>query len=447
MELPSWLKIENLIGKLNLSGWFRYEKKENSITNNYNIQNQTIILSLNVNGSPKIIDAKEVPVQEITTTKEIEFEFTDGEKSIIDKVNQIHKLNKSNYDFKESYELALQHIKNKSSSDWFVTAATHMANAIQSGDVNLGIEVFFNSFQAEQDPQKVDTFSKSKEKIKYCYERLQNIRHVDKSGELKEDNISIESSKFKYDLIIVIGTGDLENLGTIYDENSELFYEAPVVNIDHNPSNEYFGKINFVDVAVSSSSEIIFNLISSIDEKLFDENISTNLLAGIISETESFQNKNTTPKAFLAAASLVSYGANKQNITRFLYKTKSISLLKLMGKVMSNLKYNGQYKLGWSIIEEFPSDAAQLENLRTAIMELGGSSPEFNLLFVLFKQDNIVKGIINFLDKTPIETLAKSLNGEIENGQIFFVSKEQLMEGAEKDVLKSVKEWADSLKR
>jgi nanoRNase/pAp phosphatase (c-di-AMP/oligoRNAs hydrolase) len=289
-------------------------------------------------------------------------------------------------------------------------------------------------------------------------EKLQQLRYevsekklrifiTAKSGELKENNISIESAKFKYDLIIVIGTGDLENLGTIYDENSELFYEAPVVNIDHNPSNEYFGKINLVDVTVSSSSEIIFNLISSIDEKLFDENISTNLLAGIISETESFQNKNTTPKAFLAAASLVSFGANKQNITRFLYKTKSISLLKLMGKVMSNLKYNSQYKLGWSVIsEEFASDDAQLENLRTAIKDLGSSSPEFNLLFVLFKQNNAIKGIINFSEKTPIDSLARLFGGDVDNGQIVFASKEQLIENAEKETLKNIKEWADGLK-
>lgn len=286
-------------------------------------------------------------------------------------------------------------------------------------------------------------------------EKLQQLRYevsekklrifiTAKNGELKESSINIESSKFKYDLIFVIGTSDLENLGSVYDDNSELFYEAPVVNIDHNPSNEYFGKINLVDVAVSSSSEIVFNLIASLDEKLFDENIATNLLAGITSETESFQNKNTTPKAFLTAASLVSHGADKQNITRFLYKTKSISLLKLMGKVMSNLKYNSQYRLGWSVInEEFSDDNSQYDNLKAAIRELNSSSPEFNLLFVLFKQKDLIRGIINFSEKTPIDILAKSLAGETENGQITFLSKEQSMETVEKDILKKIKMWAD----
>lgn len=287
-------------------------------------------------------------------------------------------------------------------------------------------------------------------------ENLQQLRYEVEDKKLRifitannvnidEKNITIESSKFKYDLIISIGASDLENLGGVYDENSELFYETPVANIDHNPSNEYFGKINMVDVAVSSSSEIIYNLISELDEKLFDENISTDLLAGIISETESFQNKNTTPKAFLAAASLVSYGANKQEIIRYLYKTKSISMLKLMGRIMSNLRYNGQYKLGWSTLNEnITEENEHKDSLKMAIKELSGSSPEFNLLLLLYKFNDDVNGILNFNEKTSVETLVKSLEGKVENNQIIFISKEMDIEAAEKDVLKKIKIWADS---
>lgn len=287
-------------------------------------------------------------------------------------------------------------------------------------------------------------------------EKLQQLRYEVEDKKLRifitannvnidKDNIAIESSKFRYDLIISIGAGDLENLGSAYDENPELFYETPVANIDHNPSNEYFGKINMVDVTVSSCSEIAYNLISELDEKLFDENISTNLLAGIISETESFQNKNTTPKAFLAAAALVSYGANKQEIIRYLYKTKSISMLKLVGRIMSNLRYNGQYKLGWSTLNEnVTEENEQRDSLKTAIKELSESSPEFNLLLLLYKFNDKISGILNFNEKINVEALAKFLEGTVENNQIIFTSEEADFEAAEKDVLKKIKIWADS---
>ena len=272
-----------------------------------------------------------------------------------------------------------------------------------------------------------------------------------KNSDLEEKDIVIESARFKYDLIIVLGTSDSENLGSIYDENSDLFYEAPVINIDHNPSNEYFGKINLVDVTASSTAEIIFNLIIDTKEELIDEQIATNLLEGIIFKTNSFQNKNTTPKAFLAAASLIAKGANKQEIIRYLYKTKSISTLKLMGKIMSNLKYNGKYKLGWSILpngdDDFIKTNASPEKLSSAVKELADSSPEFDLVLLIYKIDEKINGIIDFSEKMQVDSLIKSLNGKAEGNQIIFVFDETEVKFAEENILQKIKEWASEIEK
>lgn len=286
-------------------------------------------------------------------------------------------------------------------------------------------------------------------------EKLQQLRYEVRNDKLRifitsrdcdinNRNIKLESSKFRYDLIITLCVPDLENLGHVYDENSEFFYDVPLINIDRNPSNEYFGKINFVDVAMSSSSEMIFTLISELGEKLFDESISTSLLAGIISETDSFQNKNTTPKAFMAAASLIAHKANKQDIIRYLYRTKSISTLKLMGKIMSNLKYNSQYKLGWSIVEEDLANTS-FEDLSLSVKELANSSPEFDLILLLYKNNVEINGIINFTKKMPIDNLAKALGGNTKNDQIAFAYKEENIELIEKEALKKIKMWADNI--
>lgn len=268
-----------------------------------------------------------------------------------------------------------------------------------------------------------------------------------KSGDLDEKNAALESSKFKYDLIIILGTSDLEDLGNVYDDNPELFYEAPVINIDNNPSNEYFGKINLVDVTISSTSEIVHNLISDLNEKLFDEQIATNLLTGIVSKTDSFQNKNTTPKAFLAAASLITKGANKEDIIRYLYKTKSISVIKLMGTIMSTLKYNSQYKLGWSVINKNDLERTNTtsENLSLVVSELANSSPEFDMMLLLYKNNGEVNGIINFSEKLEVGELVKLFNGTMQDNQIIFISNETAIDLAEKETLKKIKEWKDKV--
>jgi phosphoesterase RecJ-like protein len=268
-----------------------------------------------------------------------------------------------------------------------------------------------------------------------------------KNGEIDKDRISLESAHFNYDLIIVLGASELEELGGVYDENSEIFYDVPVINIDNNPSNEYFGKVNLVDVAASSKAEIVFNLLSEIDEKLIDEKVATDLLTGVISATESFQNKNTTPKAFMTAAALIGKGANKQDIIRYLYKTKSVSMLKLMGKAMAGLKYNSQYKLAWSLIEDDGFIKANAgANITTAVKELSQSSPEFDLFFLLYISDGTIKGIVNFSDRKDVSGLMKLLEGRLEDGQILFAPQESDIASAEKEVLRKIKVWFDEQK-
>lgn len=269
-----------------------------------------------------------------------------------------------------------------------------------------------------------------------------------KNGDIDKDRISLESAHFNYDLIIVLGASELEELGSVYDENSELFYEAPVINIDNNPSNEYFGKVNLVDVAASSRAEIVFNLLTEIDEKLIDEKIATDLLTGVIAATESFQNKNTTPKAFMTAASLIGKGANKQDIIRYLYKTKSVSMLKLMGKAMAGLRYNSQYKLAWSLIEDdgfikINSGAS----ISAAVRELAQSSPEFDLFFLLYVSDGAIRGLVNFSDHKDVSKLQELLGGRMEDGQILFDPQEADISSAEKEVLRKIKVWFDGQKQ
>ena len=141
-------------------------------------------------------------------------------------------------------------------------------------------------------------------------------------GALDPRDFSFILAKFQYDLIVVIDCADLEKLGKIYDSNPDLFFEVPVANIDHRSENENFGQINLVDITASSCSEILYNALEQIDPQAIDKIVADCLLTGIISATDSFQKKNTTPKALARAAELMEKGADQQLIIRWLYKTQ-----------------------------------------------------------------------------------------------------------------------------
>jgi len=185
------------------------------------------------------------------------------------------------------------------------------------------------------------------------------------NGSIDPRDFSFIPAKFKFDLAIVIGATDKESLGKIYEDNPDIFYEIPIVNIDNHPENELFGQVNLVDITASSDAEILADVLEKAAPSLFSEAISECLLTGIVSATDSFQKKNTTPKALQLASHLMDKGADQQKIIHSLYKNQPLHLLKLWGRVMAQVKWNEDLKLIWAFvtIEDLVQARAKVEDL------------------------------------------------------------------------------------
>ncbi len=173
-----------------------------------------------------------------------------------------------------------------------------------------------------------------------------------KAGRFTKEDVSFPEVKPDYDLVIVLDTPDLKRLGDIADSKPDLFYDATVINIDHHPGNDYFGKVNWIDLTATSTAEILVALLESLgrDKSLLDPEIATALLTGIITDTASFQNANTTPKSFTVAAQLVAAGARQQEIIRHVYKTKPLSTLKLWGQALMHIKQSEEHNFIYSTL-------------------------------------------------------------------------------------------------
>lgn len=158
-----------------------------------------------------------------------------------------------------------------------------------------------------------------------------------KDGEFVETDVTVLPSAANFDLVIILGAANLEQLGSLYTENTKLFFETPHINIDVNPENEFYGTVNFVQTTATSLSEVVVDLVEAISGGLQNEFVSTALLAGIISQTSSFRDPKTTPQAMLKASRLVEAGAKQQEIIQHLYKTKPLPLLQLWGRALARL--------------------------------------------------------------------------------------------------------------
>ncbi len=231
-----------------------------------------------------------------------------------------------------------------------------------------------------------------------------NVYLTPEKGSIDPRDFSFILAKFKYDLIIVLDSPDLESLGQIYVNNSDLFFEVPVINIDHRGNNENFGQINLVDITASSCAEILKPVLENIDVTSFDKNIATCLMVGIIGATGNFQKKNTTPKSLSAAADLMDRGADQQGIIRWLYKTQPLSILKLLGRVMSKLSWEEKSKLVWAnlSLEDFVQSRTTPENLPVILEKLQENYSDGQTFMILYND-------------TPGSTLAvlKTANNEL----------------------------------
>lgn len=183
-----------------------------------------------------------------------------------------------------------------------------------------------------------------------------------KAGEFLPEDVTFDSSKFPYDAVVVLGAPSLEDLGTFYGQNADLFFETPVINIDFKGANQGYGQFNLIELNTSSISEIIYDLINDIERDLVDHNIATSLLAGIIAETNSFQHSRTTPQSFMKASQLVSLGGNQQDIVNRLYKNKSMGFLKLWGRVLARLKHEPEHALAHSSVNRMDLEKSGASN-------------------------------------------------------------------------------------
>jgi len=212
-----------------------------------------------------------------------------------------------------------------------------------------------------------------------------NIVIVPSFGEFKPSDVVFSQGAFKFDLIIILDCPDFDQIGKTFDENASLFLETPTINIDHHATNEYYATVNLVDLTATSTCEILVGVLEALGKELIDENVATCLLAGIITDTGSFQHSNTTPKSFTIAAQLIANGARQQEIIKYIYKTKPLTTLKLWGRVLSKIRQDKENRMVWSVVsyQDLIESGAGEEEISGVIDELLSSAPETDVVFLI----------------------------------------------------------------
>lgn len=132
-------------------------------------------------------------------------------------------------------------------------------------------------------------------------------------------------------LVIVMDTATSARI-----DNKNFSKGTSLIKIDHHPSEENYGNINFVDTTAASVCEMITHLVIGYGWTISIE-VATLLYAGVVSDTGRFLYDTVTPKTFDAAKYLLGLGIDVNELNRNLYK-KPLNVIKAQAYVFNNFE-------------------------------------------------------------------------------------------------------------
>jgi len=239
---------------------------------------------------------------------------------------------------------------------------------------------------------------------------LENIRHelVDgkavinvtpSSGIISPNDISMCSSQFRFDLIIVVGAQDVASLSSSYSENTALFNAVPVITIDNSAANEHFGHINIIDITVTSVCEVVYSLLVDCKSEILNSTANL-LLTGMIAATQSFKTRNVNARTLQTASAFISLGADRELVVQNLYRQRTVAALKLWGAVLSHVQTDVQQPIMWSTLtrEDFTRAGATESDLNDLIDELIYTAPTTKVFALIYERPEKPDEIVVIVD-------------------------------------------------
>ncbi len=186
---------------------------------------------------------------------------------------------------------------------------------------------------------------------------------------------------WRADLGIVVDCDGLSRVGRL----AETFAGLPqLIDIDHHDTEQAFGNERLIDPAAGATAEIVYHLLGGMGVSLDDE-ISTCLYTGVLTDTGRFCYGNTTADSLRIAAELVAAGADPHQVARRVYEERSVEATHLLGIALSRLSsdLDGQVVISVLRPEDFESTGAapgDTEGIIDHLRAIGG--PRVAILLV-----------------------------------------------------------------
>ncbi len=225
------------------------------------------------------------------------------------------------------------------------------------------------------------------------------------------ETVKVGIEHIDYDLVFLLDAGATHLTG-VHELYPQLFDKSrEVINIDHHPTNDSYGKYNVVMPTAASNTMIIYQMMMDLNMPL-NRHTATCLLTGIYTDTGSFIHSNTNAETLRMAARLLAKGANLRGISKDIFNTTKISTMRLWGKVLKNT-YKTPDGVTMSVItqKDFEDCGATYEEM-TGVVDYVNSVPNSAYSVILTEKQGAVKGSLRTLnDDVDVSAIASNFGG------------------------------------
>ncbi|PKA83789.1 phosphoesterase RecJ-like protein [Ulvibacter sp. MAR_2010_11] len=195
------------------------------------------------------------------------------------------------------------------------------------------------------------------------------------------------------DLIFTLDFNSLSRVGELQQLLEDC--DAKFVMVDHHQAPDDYAVVTYSDVAMSSTSEMVYHFMDALGElDALCVEVATHLYTGIMTDTGSFRFPSTTATTHRVIAHLMEIGANNAEIHQQVYDTNSADRMKLLGVALKNLNIIPEYHTAYITLSQKELDACNFrkgdtEGFVNYALSIAGI--KFAVIFIENKQESIVK--------------------------------------------------------
>ena len=275
---------------------------------------------------------------------------------------------------------------------------THL---FSEGDA-IGSELALKRFLCGLNKEAVIVNNEALPAVYSCFDTDRDVKF------LRNKDVNINLNDF--DAIFIVDVADWSQLGDFADMIKAS--SITKVCIDHHASNPGYADINVVDKDASSAGELIFDLITFMNEDITLE-IATPLYLSIATDTGWFKFSNTSAKALKACSDLIKVGVKSEIIYEQLFQTKQMSYLKLLNLALGILRPECDGKVVWTKLTKDMIKSSGVPFVDTdVIIDLVRAVKEVEVV-VIFREIGNRKTKVSFRSKHTVDVakLASDFGG------------------------------------